>query len=134
MLEPSLRRGSPYQNHDDNNDKNRQTNTKTDPLLLSRSPGAVDRGPQFNVCTFHLYPRVVSLRLSVLNHSVLLDDHAVQVLEHLGQLHHGALDLLNGVVALAHVGQRALRLASAVGAHERLLEDLHVAAGLGDFA
>ena len=81
-----------------------------------------------------MHTRVVSMFLHVLDHRLLLHDNSIQVLEQLGQLDHGLLDLLDCVVALAHVGQGALGLAAAVGVHECLLEDLRVAAGFADFA
>ena len=109
-------------------------NAKTDPLLLPRGTSRSDGLTDLLIAAHKMRVRLLGLLLDVLHQRILLHDNGVQVLEQLLQLDHGALDLLDGVVALLHIAQRALRLASAVGVEEGLLEDLGVAAVLGGFA
>lgn len=78
--------------------------------------------------------RFFRLLLDVLHQRVLLHHDRVQVLEELLQLDHRTLDLLDRVMALLHIAQSRLGLASAVGIEQCLLEDLRVAAILCGFS
>jgi len=77
--------------------------------------------------------RILSVLLNVLYQRLLLNNDRIQVLEQLRQLDHRLLDLLDRVVALLYVAERALSLAATVGLHECLLKDLRVAACFGSF-
>ena len=103
-------------------------NTQADPFLLPRGPSAVNGLTNMNVAGFEMCVCFLSLLLNVLDQRFLLHDNGIEVLEELLQLNHCALDLLDRVVALLDVAQRALRLSPAVGVEEGLLEDLSVAA------
>ena len=107
--------------------------SQTNPLLLPRRTGRINGLADLLVTAHKVRVRLLGLLLDILHQRILLDDDGVQVLEQLLQLDHGALDLLDRVVALLHIAQRALRLASAVRVEQRLLEDLCVAAVLRGF-
>lgn len=131
--EPALR-SAVREDDDSDDDDDGHADAETDPLLLACGAGLHRSLLELNICLDHVLLCVLGVLLDVLDHGVLLDDDGVEVLEELRELDHGALDLLDRVVALLHRAQRRLGLPAAVGGQERLLEDLRVAAGFADFA
>ena len=107
--------------------------TKTDPLLLPRGTSAINGFADVLVARDEMRVRLLSLLLDILHQRLLLHDDRIQVLEQLLQLDHGALDLLDGIVALLHIAQSGLRLASTIRIEECLLEYLRIAAVHGGF-
>ena len=110
------------------------TDTKTDPLLLPRGTSAVNSFADVRVPGHKMRVRFLGLLLDILHQRLLLHNDRVQVLEQLLQLDHRTLDLLDRIVALLHIAQRRLCLASTVRIEECLLEDLRIATVHGGFA
>ena len=89
-------------------------NTEAVPLLSSGGSGLAGCNIEVLVRLNHIRLRFFGLLFDVHDHGLLLHDDLVEILEELGQFHHGTLNLLDGIVALTDVGKSALSLASAV--------------------
>ena len=119
---------SPNQDDDDNHQDDGDADSEADPLLFTRSPGALNTAVELYVSLLQVLVCVHSTLFNILHHRLLLHDNRIQVLEELLKLKHGLLNLLDGGMTLANVREGTLRLAATVRVHERLLEDLGIRA------
>ena len=119
---------SPDQDDDHNHQDDGNADSKADPLLFARSPGASNATVELHVSLLQVFVCVHSPLFDILHHGLLLDDNRIQVLEELLELKHGLLNLLDGGVTLTDVRERTLSLAATIGVHERLLKNLGIRA------
>lgn len=117
---------SPDQDDDDDHKNDSNADSEADPLLFACGPCAHNRSVDLHISLLQVLVGVHGLLLDVLHHRLLLHNDGIQILEELLKLKHSPLNLLNGSVTLADVGQSTLSLAATVGVHERLLENLGI--------
>lgn len=84
------------------------------PLLPVAGARLLDGAANLLVALHHVVVHLLALLLNVLHQRLLLHDDVVEVLEQLRELHHLALDLLDGLVALLDIPEARLGLAAAV--------------------
>lgn len=100
--------------NDDNDDDDEQDNEQAPPLLAVTAAGLVNGTSNLGIGLYNIFVDLLAFLLDVGNKRFLLLNNLVKVLEELGKLHHLALNVLNGFVALLDVTEGRRGLATAV--------------------